>query len=120
MYAGFKFARRKYREHQAKKAAEAQGQHGAALSSAPSGEVVDDRKASSSPSTANITGDGTVTAEEQAEKHRKRIYRLKVVFGLALPFTLQALDTTIVAAALPTIAMEFSRNSPANFFLFSF
>lgn len=51
-----------------------------------------------------------LTPEEKAEKKRMRKYRFKIVLGLFAPFTLQALNTTIVAAALPTIAAEFSKN----------
>lgn len=54
----------------------------------------------------------TISPEEKAEQHRRRSYRWKIVFGLFAPFTLQALDTTIVAAALPTIAVEFSECRP--------
>lgn len=110
MYLAFKFARRKYREHQVQKAAEAQQQDGVAPPSAPSGEVVEAPKGSSSPATAKQATGEVLAVEQKAENHRRRTYRLKVVFGLALPFTLQALDTTIVAAALPTIAMEFSKS----------
>ena len=45
---------------------------------------------------------------EDAEKRRRRSYRWKVVFGLLLPSFLVAVDTTIVAPALPTIASAFS------------
>jgi len=42
-----------------------------------------------------------------AEKRRRRVYRYKIIFGLFMPFTLQALDTTIIASALPFIAGDF-------------
>ncbi|CAN8102695.1 unnamed protein product [Discula destructiva] len=57
------------------------------------------------------------TLEEEAEQRRRRSYRWKVVLGLFAPFTLQALDTTIVAAALPTIAAEFDRVSEQNWII---
>lgn len=41
------------------------------------------------------------------EKRRERIYRWKLIGGLFLPFSVQALDTTIVAGALPFIASDF-------------
>jgi hypothetical protein len=47
------------------------------------------------------------TPQETAEKKRRRIYRYKIIFGLFMPFTLQALDTTIIASALPFIANDF-------------
>ena len=50
-----------------------------------------------------------VSEESPAEKKARRIHRWKVVFGLFAPFALQALDTTIIAAALPFIAQDFSK-----------
>jgi hypothetical protein len=47
------------------------------------------------------------TPEEVAETKRRRKYRWKVVFGLFGPVLLQALDTTIIASALPFIAQDF-------------
>jgi hypothetical protein len=41
------------------------------------------------------------------EKRAARTYRWKLIAGLFLPFTVQALDTTIVAGALPFIASDF-------------
>ena len=43
------------------------------------------------------------------EKKRKRKYRWKIIFGLMTPFTLQSLDMTIIATALPYIATDFSK-----------
>lgn len=45
--------------------------------------------------------------EEVAEKKRKNVYRWKIILGLFSPYCLQALDTTIVASALPFIAEDF-------------
>lgn len=50
------------------------------------------------------------TPEEKAEQRRKRAYRWKIVIGLFAPFTLQSLDTTIIASALPFIASDFSEH----------
>lgn len=50
------------------------------------------------------------TPEEKAEQRRKRAYRWKIVIGLFAPFTLQSLDTTIIASALPFIASDFSKH----------
>lgn len=41
------------------------------------------------------------------EKRAARIYRWKLIGGLFFPFSVQALDTTIVAGALPFIASDF-------------
>lgn len=46
--------------------------------------------------------------EEVAEKKRRNVYRWKIILGLFSPYCLQALDTTIVASALPFIAEDFS------------
>jgi hypothetical protein len=48
--------------------------------------------------------------DDSAAKRRRKKYRLKVIFGLVGPFTLQALDTTIIASALPFIAKAFSKH----------
>ncbi|CAK7212027.1 hypothetical protein SCUCBS95973_001323, partial [Sporothrix curviconia] len=48
-----------------------------------------------------------LTPEQKAERKRRYIYRCKIIFGLMMPFTLQGLDTTIVASALPYIATDF-------------
>ena len=44
----------------------------------------------------------------QAEKKRRRVYRWKLILALLLPNFLAAVDITIVAPALPTIASTFS------------
>jgi hypothetical protein len=46
--------------------------------------------------------------ETPEEKRRRRIYRWKLVLCLLLPAFLSAVDTTIVATALTTIASHFS------------
>ncbi|KAF3766932.1 MFS general substrate transporter [Cryphonectria parasitica EP155] len=113
MYAGYKHARRKYQERQARQAGEAQGQeYGLAP---PIGEQIQ-----LGPADRGEPNVQKLTLEEKAEKRRRRNYRFKVVFGLALPFMLQALDTTIVAAALPTIAQEFSTVSQQNWIISAF
>ncbi|KAK1753190.1 major facilitator superfamily domain, general substrate transporter [Echria macrotheca] len=60
------------------------------------------------------------TPEEAAEKKRRRIYRYKIVFGLAFPFMLQALDTTIIASALPYIATDFNEIAQLNWIITAF
>ncbi|KAK3376576.1 major facilitator superfamily domain-containing protein [Lasiosphaeria ovina] len=58
--------------------------------------------------------------EAKAEKKRRYKYRLKIVFGLTFPFMLQALDTTIIASALPFIARDFNEVSQLNWIISSF
>jgi MFS family permease len=55
-----------------------------------------------------------LSSEEALEKRRKRTYRWKIILGLFSPFCLQALDTTIVASALPFIAEDFSTWCPGH------
>lgn len=55
--------------------------------------------------------------EEKAEQRRKRAYRWKIVIGLFAPFTLQSLDTTIIASALPFIASDFNQLSQLNWII---
>jgi hypothetical protein len=45
------------------------------------------------------------------EKLAARHYRIRLIIGIFFPFALQALDTTIVASALPWIASDFSKYS---------
>ncbi|KAI5463864.1 major facilitator superfamily domain-containing protein [Mariannaea sp. PMI_226] len=60
------------------------------------------------------------TPEEKAEEKRRRVYRWKVIFGLFGPFALQALDTTIIASALPYIAEDFHQIKQLNWIISSF
>ncbi|KAK0649799.1 major facilitator superfamily domain-containing protein [Cercophora newfieldiana] len=60
------------------------------------------------------------STEERTEKKRRRTYRYKVIFGLFMPFTLQALDTTIIASALPFIAEDFGQIGQLNWIITSF
>src|SRR5690242_16006178 len=52
-----------------------------------------------------------VEEEDPVEKKRRRKYRWKVLLGLMMPFALQALDTTIIASALPFIATDFGEST---------
>lgn len=46
---------------------------------------------------------------KMVDKNRMGVYRWKIILGLFGPFALQALDTTIIASALPFIAAEFGK-----------
>ncbi|KAJ5818930.1 Major facilitator superfamily domain general substrate transporter [Penicillium riverlandense] len=61
-----------------------------------------------------------LSPEELAEKKRRRVYRWKIIFGLFFPFALQALDTTIVASALPFIARDFGELKQLNWIISAF
>ncbi|KAI6778807.1 multidrug transporter [Emericellopsis cladophorae] len=55
-----------------------------------------------------------------AEATRARKYRWKIILGLVFPFALQALDSTIIASALPWIAHDFGRFSQLNWIVSAF
>ncbi|KAI1340138.1 major facilitator superfamily domain-containing protein [Xylariaceae sp. FL0016] len=59
-------------------------------------------------------------AQCRMEKTEMRKYRMKLVIGLLLPYALQALDVTIVAAALPTIASYFNQVAQLNWVVAAF
>lgn len=52
-----------------------------------------------------------VVERTKEEKKAMRLYRWKLVAGLFLPFSLQALETTVLAGAYPFIASDFSKSS---------
>ena len=62
----------------------------------------------SEQSTDHETAEDTMTTEERKAANR---YRWKIIIGLILPFTVQALDVTIIASAIPFIASDFSKFS---------
>lgn len=49
------------------------------------------------------------SAEQQQQKQEMRIYRWRLVAGLFVPASVQALNTTMIAGALPYIASDFSK-----------
>ena len=120
MYLAYKYVKKRKRQReQAKAAEEARPQ----ATETPRDEVLsDDTRAltasrptstqeylapiSSTP--AEPDSKPEETPEERAEKKRRRAYRLRIILGLFAPFTLQALDTTIIASALKFIADDFS------------
>ncbi|KAJ5445949.1 Major facilitator superfamily domain general substrate transporter [Penicillium cf. griseofulvum] len=55
--------------------------------------------------------------EQVAEKRRRNVYRWKIILGLFSPYCLQALDTTIVASALPFIAEDFNQIKQLNWII---
>lgn len=74
-----------------------------------------EHKSKSKPKPKPRHQEPSLTPEEKAEKHRRQVYRWKVVIGLFAPFLLQSLDTTIIAAALPFIAKDFSKPPRLSF-----
>ncbi|KAK4861279.1 hypothetical protein LT330_004195 [Penicillium expansum] len=55
--------------------------------------------------------------EQVTEKKRRNVYRWKIILGLFSPYCLQALDTTIVASALPFIAEDFNQINQLNWII---
>jgi len=53
---------------------------------------------------------------DQDKKAASR-YRWKLIAGLCLPFSVQALDATIIASALPFIASDFRKSAKITEFL---
>ncbi|ROV94334.1 hypothetical protein VMCG_08659 [Cytospora schulzeri] len=56
----------------------------------------------------------------KTESRRALNYRLKLIAGLLMPFALQALDVTIVASALPFIAIDFDEVAELNWIVSAF
>lgn len=84
----------------------------AAKETSPSNAVANGHPAATKSAKAGTKTEKTeLTPEETAEKRRKRAYRWKIVIGLFAPFTLQSLDTTIIASALPFIASDFRKST---------
>ncbi|TVY40815.1 Efflux pump [Lachnellula subtilissima] len=54
------------------------------------------------------------------QKKALRKYRWKVIVGLSCPFLVQALDSTIIAGALPYIASDFHQLSQLNWIISAF
>jgi len=59
-------------------------------------------------------------SETKAQEQAMTRYRQKLVFGLALPFTVSALDLTVIAPATPFIAADFNELSQLNWIVAAF
>ncbi|GAB1317907.1 Tetracycline efflux protein [Madurella fahalii] len=130
MYLAVRYAKTQYRGYQERKAAQQQ------LPTSPGGAHsqgaarFDDTTALTSPSlsapripdNSSKAKDATPkeTQEERAEKKRRRKYRLKIILGLFAPYTLQALDTTIIASAVKFIADDFDERHQLNWIITAF
>lgn len=64
--------------------------------------------------------DKGICAACRSEKSAARTYRWKLIAGLIFPFALQALDVTIVASALPWIAVDFGEVAQLNWIISAF
>ncbi|KAL5044313.1 hypothetical protein BDW71DRAFT_186362 [Aspergillus fruticulosus] len=72
------------------------------------------------PSNAPALQEKIVSPEAEAEKKRRRIYRLKLVCALFMPYFLATIDLTIVATAVPFIASHFNELSELNWIVTAF
>ena len=61
---------------------------------------------------AEVNDDDGQAEISRRAKIAARHYRVRIIAGLFFPFALQALDTTIIASALPWIASDFSVYCP--------
>ena len=117
MYLAVRYAKKKYGERQKRKATPSQDAEEFPLRTTPTSptavgaDVLPTQEDHGTASSIHGSEDGAreqQRVKEKAErKKRQRAYRYRIIFGLMMPFTLQALDTTIIASALPTIAADF-------------
>jgi hypothetical protein len=107
MSLAYKYVKRKRNERQA--APSQHNESGSSARPATTDFVAAADAQPSDPAEGNAATEKTdPSPEEVAEKKRRRKYRWKIVIGLFAPFALQALDTTIIASAMPYIATDFS------------
>ncbi|KAK0710480.1 major facilitator superfamily domain-containing protein [Apiosordaria backusii] len=113
MYLAVRYAKKKYRQHR-QQPPPTQQQPPFSTSSHVS-------SASSSNTIIPPPQEESTSAQDaKAAKSRRRTYRLKIILGLFLPYTLQALDTTIIASALPSIVSDFNQKSQLNWLITAF
>jgi hypothetical protein len=60
------------------------------------------------PANTSALHEKSISHEAEAEKRRRRVYRLKLVCALFMPYFLATIDLTIVATSVPFIASHFS------------
>ncbi|CEJ91819.1 hypothetical protein VHEMI07509 [[Torrubiella] hemipterigena] len=64
--------------------------------------------------------DTPIDAQLAAQKSARTKYRWKLILGLFGPFALQSFDTTVIASALGTIAVDFDQLNQFNWIISSF
>ncbi|PYI03658.1 MFS multidrug transporter [Aspergillus sclerotiicarbonarius CBS 121057] len=79
-----------------------------------------ERPASGSTKELNQVTDGEKCSLCKEQKHNARVYRAKLIGGLALPFILSTLDLTIVATATSSIASHFNQFDELNWIVTAF
>ncbi|ORX35086.1 major facilitator superfamily domain-containing protein [Kockovaella imperatae] len=68
----------------------------------------------------DVEGSLAVSGDNSIETRARRAYRWKIIGGLFFPYTIQALDTTIVAGALPFIASDFNELAQLDWIVLAF
>ncbi|UPK99111.1 hypothetical protein LCI18_010046 [Fusarium solani-melongenae] len=92
---------------------------------APSMELQETRPETTNKQPQCIHRDGSEPSNEPCptcatDEKAATKYRWKIILGLVAPFALQALDSTIIASALPWIAGDFNEISQLNWIVSSF
>ncbi|KAL4812926.1 major facilitator superfamily domain-containing protein [Aspergillus spinulosporus] len=72
------------------------------------------------PTDTSALREKNISPEAEAEKRRRRIYRLKLVCALFMPYFLATIDLTIVATSVPFIASHFNELSELNWIVTAF
>jgi hypothetical protein len=134
MFFAYKYARKKYKQRKesqqkpeaalvsgsAQPAPDAAVEAGCGGTDAPPiarGAVTDhvlEAKEPQASDTLKTEKEDAPSYETPQEKARRRKYRWMIILGLFAPFTLQSLDMTIVASALPYIATDFGKSLPVS------
>ncbi|KAL4772311.1 major facilitator superfamily domain-containing protein [Aspergillus nidulans var. acristatus] len=72
------------------------------------------------PANTSALHEKSISHEAEAEKRRRRVYRLKLVCALFMPYFLATIDLTIVATSVPFIASHFNELSELNWIVTAF
>ncbi|KAL4757458.1 putative MFS multidrug transporter [Aspergillus foveolatus] len=72
------------------------------------------------PPNTSARHEKSISHEAEAEKRRRRVYRLKLVCALFMPYFLATIDLTIVATSVPFIASHFNELSELNWIVTAF
>ncbi|KAK3998011.1 major facilitator superfamily domain-containing protein [Cladorrhinum sp. PSN332] len=117
MYLAFKFAKNKFHNHRQQQKTKTTT---TTASSSLSSVDPEDRFLSQSRDGATPLSTAGHDSANEREKRTRRSYRLRIILALFLPSTLYALDTTIIASALPSIATSFNQFAQLNLIITCF
>ncbi|KAK4177899.1 major facilitator superfamily domain-containing protein [Triangularia setosa] len=119
MYLAVRYAKKKYRQHH-QQSLRHSSEGGQPLSSPSHASSTSSANPNITPPQEALPPTTQQHKQLKAEKSLRRKYRLKIILGLFLPYTLQALDTTIIASALPSIVSDFNQKSQLNWLITAF